>query len=100
MNSTPVLVTGAAGFIGFDMSQRLMEQGRRVLGIDNLNPFYNEGLKAARLKLLGQNPNFEFLKIDIADLRSVERLFAQHQFGEVIHLAAQAGVRYALENTN
>src|SRR6185437_11745030 len=98
MNSNPVLVTGAAGFIGFHVSQRLLEQGRRVLGIDNLNAFYNEGLKAARLKLLGQNPNFEFLKIDIADLGSVERLFAQHEFSEVIHLAAQAGVRYSLEN--
>src|SRR6185312_3719364 len=98
MNSTPVLVTGAAGFIGFHVSQRLMEKGRSVLGIDNLNPFYNEGLKAARLEILGQNPNFEFLKIDIADLRSVQRLFAQHQFGEVIHLAAQAGVRSSLEN--
>jgi UDP-glucuronate 4-epimerase len=98
MNSNPVLVTGAAGFIGFHVSQRLMEQGRRVLGIDNLSPFYDEGLKAARLQILRQNPLFEFLKIDIADLRSVEELFVQHEFHEVIHLAAQAGVRYSLEN--
>jgi UDP-glucuronate 4-epimerase len=98
MDSNPVLVTGAAGFIGFHVSQRLMRHGRRVLGIDNLSPFYDEGLKAARLQILGQNPKFEFLKIDVADLPSVEELFTQHEFGEVIHLAAQAGVRYSLEN--
>lgn len=98
MNSNPVLVTGAAGFIGFHVSRRLMEQGRAVLGVDNLSPFYDEGLKAARLQILRQNSRFNFLKIDIADLPSVEKLFAQHEFGEVIHLAAQAGVRYSLEN--
>ncbi|HKT48973.1 MAG TPA: NAD-dependent epimerase [Candidatus Angelobacter sp.] len=98
MNSNPVLVTGAAGFIGFHVSQRLMEQGRPVLGVDNLSSFYDQGLKAARLQILRQNSRFGFLKIDIADLSSVENLFAQHEFGEVIHLAAQAGVRYSLEN--
>jgi UDP-glucuronate 4-epimerase len=98
MNSKPVLVTGAAGFIGFHVSHRLMNQGRRVLGVDNLSPFYDEGLKAARLEILRQDPNFDFLKIDIADLASSEALFTQHEFGEVIHLAAQAGVRYSLEN--
>jgi UDP-glucuronate 4-epimerase len=75
-----------------------MEQGRPVLGVDNLSPFYDEGLKAARLQILRQNSKFRFLKIDIADIHSVEKLFAQHEFGEVIHLAAQAGVRYSLEN--
>jgi UDP-glucuronate 4-epimerase len=98
MNSKPVLVTGAAGFIGFHVSQRLMKQGRRVLGVDNLSPFYDEGLKAARLQILRQEPKFDFLKIDIADLRSIEELFTQHEFDEIIHLAAQAGVRYSLEN--
>lgn len=98
MNSNPVLVTGAAGFIGFHVSLRLMEQGRRVLGIDNLSPFYDEGLKAARLQILRSNPNFEFFRIDIADLQSVDELFSQHEFDEVVHLAAQAGVRYSLEN--
>ena len=98
MNSNPVLVTGAAGFIGFHVSQRLMGQGRRVLGVDNLSPYYDEGLKAARLQILQQNPLFEFSKIDIADLRSIEELFAEREFREVIHLAAQAGVRYSLEN--
>ncbi len=72
--------------------------GHQVLGIDNLNPFYNEGLKEARLKILRKTSGFEFVQGDIADLARVEDLFAGHEFGPVIHLAAQAGVRYSLEN--
>jgi UDP-glucuronate 4-epimerase len=93
-----VLVTGCAGFIGFHVSRRLLASGHTVLGIDNLNPFYNEGLKDARLKILEKTGGFEFARGDIADLAWVEELFARQQFGPIIHLAAQAGVRYSLEN--
>jgi UDP-glucuronate 4-epimerase len=93
-----VLVTGCAGFIGFHVSQRLLATGHEVLGIDNLNRFYNEGLKDARLKILEKTNGFEFVRGDIADLAWVQELFTRHQFGPVIHLAAQAGVRYSLEN--
>src|SRR5215470_18636833 len=93
-----VLVTGCAGFIGFHVSQRLLATGHEVLGIDNLNRFYNEGLKEARLQILEKADGFEFVRGDIADLAWVEELFSRHQFGPIIHLAAQAGVRYSLEN--
>jgi UDP-glucuronate 4-epimerase len=93
-----VLVTGAAGFIGFHVSRRLLETGYAVLGVDNLNPFYNEGLKAARLEILLRHPGFEFVQADIADRTLVEALFAKQKFGPMIHLAAQAGVRYSLDN--
>jgi len=93
-----VLVTGCAGFIGFHVSRRLLASGHTVLGIDNLNPFYNEGLKDARLKILEKTSGFEFARGDIADLAWVQDLFARQQFGPIIHLAAQAGVRYSLEN--
>jgi UDP-glucuronate 4-epimerase len=93
-----VLVTGCAGFIGFHVSRRLLASGHTVLGIDNLNPFYNEGLKDARLKILEKTAGFEFARGDIADLAWVQDLFARQQFGPIIHLAAQAGVRYSLEN--
>src|SRR5690349_7621603 len=98
MSKSPVLVTGSAGFIGFHVARRLLEQGRQVIGIDNLNQFYDEGLKEARLQRLKAQPGFEFVKMDIADLSAVELLFARHEFGTIIHLAAQAGVRYSLEN--
>jgi len=101
-----ILVTGAAGFIGFFVSKRLLEQGHEVVGIDNLNDYYDVNLKLARLKELGvesntfkcSNANFKFLKMDIADRKAMESLFQQHQFDRVIHLAAQAGVRYSIEN--
>ena len=93
-----VLVTGCAGFVGFHVSQRLMGMGHQVLGIDNLNAFYNEGLKEARLNILKKTSGFEFVQGDIADLSWVQKLFRGHEFGPVIHLAAQAGVRYSLEN--
>jgi UDP-glucuronate 4-epimerase len=92
-----VLVTGAAGFIGFHVCQRLLQIGHPVLGIDNLNSFYNEGLKDARVAILGQHQNFQFVRGDISDLGWVQELFRQ-EFGPVVHLAAQAGVRYSLEN--
>ena len=93
-----VFVTGCAGFIGFHVSQRLLQMGHEVLGLDNLNQFYNEGLKDARLALLRKDSKFEFVQGDIADGNCAEQVFRQHEFGPVIHLAAQAGVRYSLEN--
>ncbi|MBJ8369509.1 NAD-dependent epimerase [Citrobacter cronae] len=91
------LVTGAAGFIGFHVSKRLLEAGHQVVGIDNLNDYYDVSLKQARLELL-VHPGFQFHKIDLADRESMSALFASGHFDRVIHLAAQAGVRYSLEN--
>ncbi|PZR20186.1 MAG: protein CapI, partial [Citrobacter freundii] len=91
------LVTGAAGFIGFHVSKRLLEAGHQVVGIDNLNDYYDVSLKRARLALL-VHPGFHFHKIDLADRDSMAALFASEHFERVIHLAAQAGVRYSLEN--
>ncbi|CCE05630.1 putative nucleotide sugar epimerase; Capsular polysaccharide biosynthesis protein [Bradyrhizobium sp. STM 3843] len=98
MADDTVLVTGAAGFIGFHVAQHLLNEGRRVVGIDNLNNYYDPRLKEARLELLKAQPGFSFLKLDLADRAAVKALFAQHRFPAVIHLAAQAGVRYSLEN--
>jgi UDP-glucuronate 4-epimerase len=92
-----VLVTGAAGFIGFHVSQALLDRGETVIGLDNLNDYYDVTLKLSRLAQLTQL-NFEFHKLDLADRQGIEDLFAQHQFDRVIHLAAQAGVRYSLQN--
>ena len=92
------LVTGAAGFIGFYVSQRLVEQGNEVVGIDNLNDYYDVSLKEARLSILSQFPNFSFIKMDLADRESIAKLFDEQKFDRVIHLAAQAGVRYSIDN--
>ena len=91
------LVTGAAGFIGFHVSKRLLEAGHQVVGIDNLNDYYDVSLKQARLELL-VHPDFHFHKIDLADREGMSALFSSGHFDRVIHLAAQAGVRYSLEN--
>ncbi|MGY0284141.1 NAD-dependent epimerase [Klebsiella michiganensis] len=91
------LVTGAAGFIGSHVSQRLLKDGHQVTGIDNLNDYYDVNLKQARLDFL-QSPLFSFHKIDLADRARMEQLFVSEKFDRVIHLAAQAGVRYSLEN--
>ncbi|MGL5697690.1 MAG: NAD-dependent epimerase [Kluyvera sp.] len=91
------LVTGAAGFIGFHVSQRLLAAGHQVVGLDNLNDYYDVSLKQARLDLL-QSADFHFVKADLADNATMAALFAEQQFDRVIHLAAQAGVRYSLEN--
>lgn len=90
-----ILVTGAAGFIGFHVIKKLLEQGATVVGIDNLNDYYDVNLKIARLQQLS---GYEFIKLDISDRPAMEKLFAQHKFDRVIHLAAQAGVRYSIEN--
>jgi len=92
------LVTGCAGFIGFHVCQRLMHQGYAVFGVDNLSPFYDNGLKKDRLSLLQQHPEFQFYQGDIADRQFIEDTFRKLDFGPVVHLAAQAGVRYSLEN--
>ncbi|HEY6970724.1 MAG TPA: SDR family NAD(P)-dependent oxidoreductase [Candidatus Angelobacter sp.] len=93
-----VLVTGCAGFIGFHLAQRLLQSGYDVLGLDNLNPHYDEGLKSARLSILKTQPAFKFIQCEIGDTAAVARIFQQQEFGPVAHLAAQAGVRYSLEN--
>ena len=92
-----ILVTGCAGFIGFHLSQRLLQSGSQVLGIDNLNPIYNGGLKERRLEILRRQPAFQFIHGDIADKDCIQKLFRE-DFGPIVHLAAQAGVRYSLEN--
>lgn len=93
-----VLVTGCAGFIGYHLSHRLLEHGFRVVGLDNLSPHYDEGLKAGRLEILQSKKNFCFSKVDIADRPDVKAVFEKQEFGPIVHLAAQAGVRYSLEN--
>jgi UDP-glucuronate 4-epimerase len=93
-----LLVTGAAGFIGFHVTKALLARGERVVGIDNLNDYYDVRLKHARLRELEGLPNFEFLRLDLADRSGMEALFAKHKPRRVIHLAAQAGVRYSLHN--
>lgn len=92
------LVTGAAGFIGFYVAQRLCKQGHSVVGIDNLNDYYDVNLKLARLKELASFENFSFKKLDLADREGIAKLFEDEQFNRVIHLAAQAGVRYSIDN--
>jgi len=92
----PILVTGAAGFIGYHVARRLLEQGRAVIGLDNLNLYYDPALKQARLDELRGFPAFQFEQCDIADSARVAALFEAYHFTEVVHLAAQAGVRYSL----
>lgn len=93
-----VLVTGAAGFIGMHVSQLLLARGDQVVGLDNLNNYYDPQLKHDRLARLTGKPGFEFIKLDVADRAGMEKLFAEGGFDRVVHLAAQAGVRYSLEN--
>ena len=91
-----VLVTGAAGFIGFHLAEKLLDRGVEVTGLDNLNDYYDVALKEARLQRLQNRAGFVFEKTDLADRTAMESLFARHPFQRVFHLAAQAGVRYSL----
>ncbi|MBS4018267.1 MAG: NAD-dependent epimerase [Dechloromonas sp.] len=93
-----ILVTGAAGFIGMHTALRLLERGDEVVGIDNLNDYYEVSLKEARLAQLADKPRFRFVRMDIADRPAIAQLFADEKFDKVIHLAAQAGVRYSITN--
>jgi len=93
-----VLVTGAAGFIGFHLALKLLKNGCSVTGIDNLNQYYDVNLKKARLKKLTQFRNFTFVKADLSHRNEIEKIFATHKFNIVVNLAAQAGVRYSLDN--
>jgi UDP-glucuronate 4-epimerase len=93
-----VLVTGAAGFIGMHAAERLLARGDQVVGLDNLNDYYDVRLKLDRLARLTPQPGFRFVKLDVADRVGMDKLFAEEKFDRVIHLAAQAGVRYSLQN--
>ena len=92
------LITGAAGFIGFHLSKRMLGQGDSVIGIDNLNEYYDVNLKKARLNELKEDPEFTFHKLDLVDRKGIEKLFTENKFDYVVNLAAQAGVRYSLTN--
>lgn len=98
MNGTQVLITGSAGFIGFHVASRLLLNGCQVVGVDNLNSYYDPSLKKARISILKNNPAFQFLQLDISNWIAVEELFLNYSFDFVINLAAQAGVRYSIEN--
>ncbi len=93
-----ILVTGTAGFIGFHLAKRLMERGDEVVGLDNVNDYYDVNLKKARLKQLTVHKSFKEIKMSLEDRKGIEKLFATEKFEKVVNLAAQAGVRYSLEN--
>ncbi|MBS1544533.1 MAG: NAD-dependent epimerase [Bacteroidetes bacterium] len=93
-----VLVTGAAGFIGFHLSMRLLEEGFSVVGLDNVNDYYDVRLKEDRLSILKRSPGFDFVRFDLRDKKNIDDLFLKNHFQTVIHLAAQAGVRYSITN--
>ncbi|MCH9806956.1 MAG: NAD-dependent epimerase [Alphaproteobacteria bacterium] len=94
------LVTGAAGFIGYHTARSLLENGHEVIGLDNLNDYYDVNLKQARLDHISGNPAFQFHKLDLADRTAIEALFTDQKPQRVVHLGAQAGVRYSIENPN
>src|SRR5687768_12218637 len=97
-SSQKVLITGAAGFIGFHLTQKLCDQGYNVTGLDNLNSYYDVNLKQSRLSILKKRSNFDFHKIDLADGKGLNDLFSASKFTYVVNLAAQAGVRYSITN--
>lgn len=93
-----ILVTGAAGFIGYHLCRRFLKMGHSVVGLDNLNAYYSVQIKQDRLSQLHEYEHFQFAKIDLADKKAVFKLFQEHDFSHVVNLAAQAGVRYSIEN--
>lgn len=93
-----ILVTGAAGFIGFHLTQKLLDRGDSVVGLDNLNDYYDPELKKSRLNLLGRSPRFRFVHLDLSHREPMQHLFQDNRFDVVVNLAAQAGVRYSIEN--
>src|SRR6185312_1317068 len=96
MADGPILVTGAAGFIGFHVARRLLNDGREVVGLDNMNAYYDPGLKEARRAELAKSKGMRFVKLDLADRAGMAALFTENRFPAVVHLAAQAGVRHSL----
>jgi UDP-glucuronate 4-epimerase len=98
MANDVILLTGAAGFIGFHVAQRLLSAGREVVGLDNVDDYYDPRLKEARLDILKRHSGFSFAKLDLTDRAAISALFAKHRFPIVVHLAAQAGVRYSLQH--
>ena len=98
MSDKAILVTGSAGFIGFHVARQLLAEGRHVVGLDNLNNYYDPALKQSRLNILRENSRFSFAQLDLGDRRSMALLFAKHRFAVVVHLAAQAGVRHSIDH--
>ena len=98
MSDQTILVTGAAGFIGFHVARQLLAEGRHVVGLDSLNSYYDPALKQSRLNILRADARFSFEQIDLADRASMALLFARHRFPVVVHLAAQAGVRHSIDH--
>ena len=98
MKKEKILVTGAAGFIGMHVCMSLLKKDYEVIGLDNLNDYYDVELKKSRLKELKKNNYFSFYKVDLNNLKKVNAFFQKHEFKKIVHLAAQAGVRYSLIN--
>src|ERR1700751_2419149 len=98
MSDHTILVTGAAGFIGFHVARQLLAEGHDVVGLDNLNSYYDPTLKQARRNILGEDTRFSLVKTDLADRPSMGQLCAKHRFAVVVHLAAQAGVRHSIDH--
>jgi UDP-glucuronate 4-epimerase len=98
MSDQAILITGAAGFIGFHVARRLLAEGRHVVGLDSLNSYYDPALKRSRLDILRPDSRFRFVQADLADRAAISALFAEHRFATVVNLAAQAGVRYSIDH--